>query len=71
MYILQCPSGQFSSSNASSCIACSAGKYLTNVAGRTEEGSCTNVSIKTHEFLHVFEGLEHNNTFQMVLDAQS
>lgn len=26
------------------CIACSAGKYLTNAAGGTEAGSCTSVS---------------------------
>ncbi len=42
---MQCASGSFSGSGASECTACSAGKYLSNVAGGTEAASCTAVSI--------------------------
>ena len=45
MQPMQCGSGIFSASGASVCTACPAGKYLTNAAGGTHAGSCTNVSI--------------------------
>jgi hypothetical protein len=41
---LQCPSGMFSTTGASVCTSCSAGKYLTNATGGTVEVACTNVS---------------------------
>ena len=41
----QCASGYFSSSAATSCTPCGAGKYLTSAAGGTEAASCTSVSI--------------------------
>ncbi len=45
--IVQCASGTYSGSNASSCTACPAGKYSTNASGSTEAASCTAVSICT------------------------
>jgi hypothetical protein len=44
----QCPKGFFSAIGAKSiyeCIACSAGKYLTDASGGVEALSCTNVSV--------------------------
>jgi hypothetical protein len=42
---VQCATGWFSGTGASLCIACSAGKYLTNASGATDASSCTSVSI--------------------------
>jgi hypothetical protein len=41
---LQCPTGWLSASGATTCTACSAGKYLTSPSGRPEDAFCADVS---------------------------
>ncbi len=69
---LQCSIGWYSASGASSCTACSAGKYLTNAAGGTEAASCTSVSFNKslHQSVCII-GILNDDVFFSVMQGGS